>query len=114
MCSARACSFSVPLPLGPDLTTCGGNYCAHCHHEQQRRTHAWLRTLAARMLLLTRDAAADRLHPAGIRRESSRACMQLCAPRLALCSTPSFVHVGPLRLRGPPLPALPSRACYAC
>jgi hypothetical protein len=80
--------------------------------------YAWARTPTTRMLLLTRDVAADRAHPAGIRREReqpSRAWMQLHAPRrFVLCDCyraplASRTTQGLLRPRGHPLPAPPSR-----
>jgi hypothetical protein len=61
-------------------------------------------TPATCMLLLVRHAT-DQPHPIGIRRESSRACIQLRGPRPVLCMRE------PLRPRGPPLPAPPSHAC---
>jgi hypothetical protein len=70
--------------------------------------HAWSRTPTARMLLLARDAAADRPHPAGIMREqpSMDAALYFTSAATpmdpALCSAPAVALAWlPTRTWGP-------------
>jgi hypothetical protein len=67
---ARACSFPVPLSLGPELTmhACGIKLSRPLPSGAAATGHAWPRTPIARMLLLAR-AAAHRPYQSGIRRE---------------------------------------------
>jgi hypothetical protein len=101
----------MPLALGPDLTV-------HAFAGKSSRPlplgapatgHAWPHTPAASMLPLAHDAAADRPHQPGIRREREQPSMDAAScstlMHIALCSAPIVMLAWlPAHTCGPPLP----------